>query len=52
MRQLPFLAIIDGQYRQFELVDLYDTTFAEPAGAIMKEQANRGLVKGGIGPEA
>jgi hydroxylamine dehydrogenase len=37
---------VEGHYKQFDdLVDLYDTKFAEPAGAIMKDLANRGLIK-------
>ena len=37
---------VEGQYKQFDdLVNLYDTKFAKPATAIMKELATRGLIK-------
>jgi hydroxylamine dehydrogenase len=37
---------VEGHYKQFDdQVDLYDTKFAKPATAIMKELANRGLIK-------
>lgn len=37
---------VDGHYKQFdELVDLYDSKFATPAAGIMKELAQRGLIK-------